>query len=143
MLSHRRARRFERRIEALDELFAFSADSFTQLGIDASLLFAIDFTLEELFTNMVKYGGSRAEIRVQIAATPGGVEVLMEDEDVDFFDVTQAPPVNTDAAIEQRRPGGLGLHLIPRIIDSIDYRYFEAERRCQIRFSKQLPQAAP
>ena len=32
----------------------------------------------------------------------------------------------------QRRPGGLGLHLIRQMVDSIEYEYNEAERRSRI-----------
>lgn len=133
-------RSFARRLDALDELFEFSSSSFRQLGIDASLLFAIDFTLEELFTNMVKYGGSKAQILIEIDAIPGGAKVVMVDEDVDFFDVSNAPAVDTGLPLEQRKPGRLGLHLIPQVVDTIEYRYFEPERRCRVSFTKTLSQ---
>ena len=61
---------------------------------------------------------------------------MLTDYDVDFFDVTRAPDVNIALPIEQRRPGGLGLHLIRRMLDSLEYQYSEAQRRSQIRFRK-------
>lgn len=132
------SRKFARRLDALEGLFEFSSATFRQLEIDASLLFAIDFALEELFTNMVKYGGSKAQILIEIDAIPGGAKVVMVDEDVDFFDVTNAPPVDTDLPLQERNPGRLGLHLIPKVVDTIEYRYFEPERRCRVSFTKTL-----
>ena len=54
--------------------------------------------------------------------------MTLTDYDVDPFDVTKAPDVDVTLPIEQRRPGGLGLHLIRRLMDSVDYEYSEASR---------------
>ncbi|HSQ82415.1 MAG TPA: SpoIIE family protein phosphatase [Casimicrobiaceae bacterium] len=120
---------FERSFESIPALVAFSADAFAHLGIDLRLLPTVDLAVEELFTNMVKYGvGSDAGVIVGIAAIEGGVEVTLVDRDVEPFDVTRAPAVDINAPIEERRPGGLGLHLIRQMVDSIEYEYKEAER---------------
>ncbi len=97
----------------------------------------VDFTLEELFTNMVKYSPSGgAHVRIDLAPAPGGVEVTLTDYDVERFDVTQAPDANINLPLEQRRPGGLGLHLIRRLVDSMEYEYSHEERRSRITFRK-------
>jgi len=120
---------FERSFESIPALVAFSADAFAHLGIDIRLLPTVDLAVEELFTNMVKYGvGSDAGVIVGIAAIEGGVEVTLVDRDVEPFDITCAPAVDIHAPIEERRPGGLGLHLIRQMVDSIEYEYKEAER---------------
>ena len=101
--------------------------------------------MEELFTNMVKYSpGGAARIDIGLAAITDGVEVTLTDYDVERFDVTAAPDAVTDLPIEQRRPGGLGLHLIRRLVDAIDYDYSEVDRRSRITFRKTvsgLPQS--
>ena len=130
------ARSFRRSVEALHEIFAFSAQTFATQGIDAGLLPAVDFVLEELFTNMVKYSRSEASVQIEIGQIVRGVEVVMTDEDVDFFDVTAQAPVDVSAPLEARTPGGLGLHLIPRMVDSIKYDYFAEARRSRITFRK-------
>ena len=90
----------------------------------ASCCRPIDFAVEELFTNMVKYSTmSRAAVRIELARIDGGVEVTLTDYDVEPFDVTKAPDVDIELPIEQRTPGGLGLHLIRRLVDSIEYEY--------------------
>jgi anti-sigma regulatory factor (Ser/Thr protein kinase) len=57
---------------------------------------------------------------------------------VDRFDVTEAPEANVDLPIEQRRPGGLGLHLVRRMLDRVEYEYSDVERRSRIRLRKTL-----
>ena len=62
----------------------------------------------------------------------------MVDHGAARFDVTQAPDVDTGLPIEQRNPGGLGLHLVKRLVDSIEYHYREEGRESLIRFKKTL-----
>jgi len=89
--------------------------------------------VEELFTNMVKYGvGSSAPVRIEIGAIAGGVEVRLIDDDVEPFDITRMPDVDIDAPIEEREPGGLGLHLIRRMADSVEYEYVKERRQSRI-----------
>ena len=102
------SRSFRPRFDALAELVAFTAAGFEDEGIDRRLLTVVDFALEELFTNIVKYGGSAADIHVELRAIPGGVEVCLTADDVADFDPTRAPPLDTTLPIEQRQPGGLG-----------------------------------
>jgi anti-sigma regulatory factor (Ser/Thr protein kinase) len=112
--------------------------------VDAALLPTIDLVVEELFTNMVKYSPeSIAEVDVRLERIDGGVEVTLTDHDVEPFDVTQRPEVNVDLPIEQRKPGGLGLHLIRRLTDSVEYRYSSEDRQSRIIIRKTQPGPPP
>ena len=62
---------------------------------------------------------------------------------MDAFDVTKAPDVDIELPIEQRRPGGLGLHLIRRLLDSIEYEYIKENRQSRITFWKTAKPPAP
>jgi sigma-B regulation protein RsbU (phosphoserine phosphatase) len=130
-------RAFERSFDSLPAIFAFTAEVFARRRIDPGLLQVVDFALEELFTNMVKYSAtSEAEVQVEITDIRGGVEVTVTDYDVDAFDLTKAPDADIELPIEQRRPGGLGLHLIRRLLDSIEYEYIKESRQSRITFRK-------
>jgi serine/threonine-protein kinase RsbW len=135
-------RRFRRSFESIPDIFAFTAEVFAGERVDPSLLPSVDLTLEELFTNMVKYDASAAAVRVDIAKVEGGVEVTLTDYDVEPFDVTRAPDVDVDLPIEQRQPGGLGLHLIRRLVDCVHYEYSAATRQSRITFRKTQAGAA-
>jgi phosphoserine phosphatase len=125
---------FERTFDAIPALAAFTADAFSRMGIDARLLPTVDLAVEELFTNMVKYGtGSNAAVRIELARTDGGVEVTLIDHDVARFDITRSPDVDIDAPIEKREPGGLGLHLIRRMAESVRYEYDSERRQSRIK----------
>jgi len=137
--------RFARTFDAIPALVAFAEGAFARLRIDPALRTAVDLALEELFTNMVKYGrGSRADIAIAMAAIDGGVEVALVDRDVEPFDPTGRPPVDVEAPIESREPGGLGVHLIRRMADSVEYEYntVSRESRITLRYTRRGSAAA-
>lgn len=127
---------FERRVDQLPALFAFSARAAAAHAVHDDVRRAVDFVLEELFTNIVKYGAGAAPVRVRIAPVPGGLDVVLEEPEAAHFDPTRAPDADTGLPAAERRPGGLGLHLIRRMVDSIDYRYLEQERIGRVQFRK-------
>jgi anti-sigma regulatory factor (Ser/Thr protein kinase) len=131
-------RAFTRSFDSIQDIFTFTQEVFASERIDPELLPSVDLTLEELFTNMVKYSvsTSAAQVRVDMTRVEDGVEVTLTDYDVEPFDVTQAPDVDINQPIEQRKPGGLGLHLIRRLVDCIDYEYSRESRQSRITFRK-------
>jgi phosphoserine phosphatase RsbU/P len=124
-------RAFARHLETLETVFAFTAQTVS----DAELRRTVDFVLEELFTNIVKYGRpSDTPVRIDIARIAGGVEVTLTDPDADAFDPTRAPPADTNAPLEARKPGGLGIHLVRKMVEAIEYRYAPESRTSVIKF---------
>jgi anti-sigma regulatory factor (Ser/Thr protein kinase) len=128
---------FERSFDSIPEIFAWTAETFSRKAIDIRLLPTVDLALEELFTNMVKYSTTTTSpVQVEIIPIHNGVEVTLTDYDVEPFDVTKAPDVDITLPIEERDPGGLGLHLIRQLLDSIEYEYTKEVRRSRITFRK-------
>lgn len=133
----RERRDFARSFDSLDGIFAFVRGILDPRGVDQADSYAIVMTIEELFTNMVKYNANgRGRIVLDIQCSAGEVTCSLTDPDSDRFDINAVPDANIHLPVEQRRPGGLGIHLIRRMVDSIDYDY--AERRSRITFRKTL-----
>jgi len=128
---------FARTFDSLAAVFEFIEQFFASQALDREALFAVNFTVEELFTNMVKYNPEgRGDIGLSLARATDGVEVVLTDHADRSFDVTRAPEVDVDQPAEARRPGGLGLHLIRKMVDRIDYDY--SDGRSRIRFVKKV-----
>lgn len=129
---------FERRIQALGEIFDFLDDYAAANGIPPPAAFSLKFVIEELFTNMVKYSVSDtgSGIAIDLEAAGGRVTVRLVDSGVDAFDVTKVGDADITLGLEERKIGGLGIHLVKRMVDSIDYAY--NDRQSIITFSKKL-----
>ena len=128
------SRSFKRSFDSLEQIFAFTAGT-----MDAELRRTVDFVLEELFTNVIKYGrASDAPVRIDVGRIAGGVEVTLTDTDAEPFDLTRSPDADIDLPLEKRKPGGLGVHLVRKMVDSIQYRYSAEERTSRVSFRKTL-----
>ena len=67
--------------------------------------------------------------------------MALTDHGVEPFDVTRAPDVDISLPIDRREPGGLGLHLLRRVVDSVEYAYSEPLRQSRVVFRKLDPDA--
>ena len=129
-------RSFKRSIDSVADIYRFSEDVMAASDIDESVRFLVHLAMEELFVNLVHYNpGARREILVDVQAAGGKVTVTITDHDAAEFDVTRERPVDTSASLRDRKPGGLGLHLIQHMVDTLEYDYRDG--RSKIRFSKE------
>ncbi len=128
-------KKFIRSYDSLGKIFEFTELFFEKESIEASVRYPVHFVMEELFTNMVKYNpGNSSDILLTVGRMNGGITVSMTDYDVDAFDVTANRRVDTEAPLDKRKVGGLGLHLIQKMVDSLEYDY--ADRQSTITFTK-------
>lgn len=130
-------RSFGRSFEQLPAAFEFTAEFYASAGIDEKHRFAIDFAIEEIFTNMVKYNPqAKGQIHIELERNGGTAHVVLVDRDVEPFDVTASAPPDTEAPLEQRQVGGLGLHLTRQLMSTVDYEH--DDRTSRIAMTKEL-----
>ncbi len=126
---------FDRSIDSVADVYEFTENVLVSGNIGEALRFLVHLAMEELFVNMVNYYPDNDNaIQLDVDAENGVVTVTMTDFDVDPFDVTQSRNVDIDAPLDERTPGGLGLHLIQSMVDNLQYDW--EDRRSTIRFSK-------
>ena len=126
---------FDRSIDSIADVYEFTENVLVSGDIGDALRFPVHLAMEELFVNMVNYyPDNDNEIQLDVEAENGMVTVTMTDFDVDPFDVTRSSNVDIDAPLDERTPGGLGLHLIQSMVDNLQYDW--EDRRSTIRFTK-------
>ena len=90
--------------------------------LQATVVNAIDLALEEHLTNLMNYAfpdGREHVIKVRLRVAS---EVVVEVEDDGLpFNPLQVPEADTTLPLEQRPVGGLGIHLIRRFMDQVEY----------------------
>jgi serine/threonine-protein kinase RsbW len=117
-------REFDKGFGSLDGVFAFLDEVLAGTRLDERGHFVLRLAVEELFTNMVKYNSNRhTRVAVRVTTEPDRVRIDLVDPDADDFDPTRLPAVDTARPIQERRPGGLGLHLIRQMADDVEYHY--------------------
>lgn len=117
-------KRFSRDLDSLSSIYEFTEDVLVQGGVGDPTKFPVHLAMEELFVNMVRYNpGTAGDIDLKIETEGGVVTVTLTEYGVDPFDVTRPSNVDIDAPLEERTPGGLGLHLIQNMVDSLEYEY--------------------
>ena len=121
-------RSFERSFDALETIFESIGRFFEREGLDPGLRQPIDLAVEELFTNAVKYNPDGPH-RILLELRRDDDDLVLVLTDVgESFDPTARPDVDVDRPLEARQPGGLGIHLIGKLMDRVEYEY-DAVRR--------------
>ena len=129
--------KFEREIKALDKIFGFVEGFANSNAIDESVAYVMNFVIEEIFTNMVKYNPtSRSEILIDLKKDGKTLTISVTDFDSDRFDLTTSGEVDIHQSLRDRKVGGLGIHLVKKMVDTVDYEY--NDRQSRVTLTKRL-----
>lgn len=93
-------------------------------GIDDAVARKFSVALDETLTNTVSYGfpeGGRHTIAVRIEHRAGYLTATVSDDGTAFDPLSQPAP-DIHAPVEQRKIGGLGIHLVRTLMDTVEYR---------------------
>ncbi len=92
-------------------------------GLEDSVLFDLEVSLEELIVNSFTYGSPEGPIRVEADIKNNEVVVTVSDNAPPFNLLREAPkpPVAPSESIEDRPVGGLGIHLVKNLNDRVEY----------------------
>jgi anti-sigma regulatory factor (Ser/Thr protein kinase) len=92
-------------------------------GVPPDAASALSLALEELVANAIGHGyGEGADGAVEVCLALDGSELVATVEDsAPPFDPFALPTPDTDAALEDREVGGLGVHLVRTLMDEARY----------------------
>ena len=125
--------RFHRSFDALDQVFGFTRRFYECEAVPDAARLVFDFCVEEIFTNFVKYNrGGTQDIELALDRSGDRVQACLTDFDVEPYDITRAPEVDISLPAANREPGGLGLHLIRRLVDEVTYDYTNGQSRITV-----------
>ncbi len=109
----------------LEEIEKLAADVNKAIS-NRDLAFAVNLCLEELISNTIFYGlkgASNRFIHVQISISNEWLEILVKDDAPRFDPFMQAPKPNLDLNINERPIGGLGVHMVKKLMDKVHADY--------------------
>ena len=128
-------REFKRHLDSLAPLYEFSETIMAEKNLPDGVRFPVHLAMEELFVNMVHYNPTvTTDIEVTVTVDDK-VTVSLVDNGGAEFDVTVKRDVDTESSLEERKPGGLGVHLVQNLVDSLEYEYQDG--RGEVIFTKE------
>jgi serine/threonine-protein kinase RsbW len=134
--------RVELRIANSREQMRLVSDRLEQFGaehrLSASVVHDLNVVLDEALSNIIGYGypaGALDEIIIRMFREPKRIVMEIEDGAVPF-DPLQAAKPDLDAALGERKIGGVGVHFIKSLTDDVSYHRI-GNRNC-LRLIKKL-----
>ncbi|WP_461251323.1 SpoIIE family protein phosphatase [Treponema sp. R8-4-B8] len=111
----------EAKKESLNEVIKFLSSKLIKTNYPLNIQNEIEIAVEEVFTNIVNYAYGQEGGRVKISiSTENGITLKFEDNGQPFNPKEhEAPDLNKP--INEREIGGLGLYMIKKIMDRVEY----------------------
>jgi len=117
----------ENQMSELTKVADFLDNLGEEWGITAALVFSLNLVLEEALTNIVLYGfddGNQHTIEIDFDKDGDELTITLIDDGVQYDPTLKADPDLTLSA-EERPIGGLGIFLIKKIMDKVEYQHKE------------------
>lgn len=108
----------------LPDILAFVEDACQQAQVDEGLFFDLQLAVEEACANVIEhaYEGCGGALRVHFETRNGDVVITLHDQGKAFDPATTDPP-DTSLPLQKRPAGGLGLHLMHRLMDDVRFSF--------------------
>ena len=110
-------------IDEVPQLAAFVDEICEAIGVDMSTAMSLNLAIEEAVVNCMDYAypaGTKGNINIEAKANDQRLKFIITDWGTPF-DPTAKTEVDTTLPAEERPIGGLGIHLVRQIMDSINY----------------------
>ncbi len=115
---------FEAKDENMLEMLGFVEQELENYGCSMRMQTAISVALEEVFINVAHYaypdGNGKAKVSINIDPTTDEMTCILSDSGIAFNPLTQDDPDIT-LPVEQREIGGLGILIVKKTMDYVEY----------------------
>lgn len=116
-------RLFAGRYDSLNEIREFIAKAAQEAQLDSQGMYAIQLAVDEACCNIIDhaYGGEdRGVIDCQVDIRSDGLSVTLIDQGRSF-DPDKVPPPQIGKPLKEIKPRGVGLYLIKKMVDKLEY----------------------
>jgi serine/threonine-protein kinase RsbW len=115
---------FKKKTDELKLIFAFLDSSLKKIALQDNVQSELELVVEEIFMNMVRHNlETENDIEIVVDATSREVKISLKDVETAPFDITQTDNVDLEKYINDKKSGGLGIHLIKTLMDDLNFEH--------------------
>ena len=110
-------------VQEVPRLNAFVDEVCEDMGCDMETTMRMNLAIEEAVVNVIDYAypsGTVGSIDIKVTIYDNHMEFVISDSGTPF-DPTKKEDVDISLPVEERRIGGLGIHLVRQLMDKINY----------------------
>mgnify|MGYP002701650460 FL=1 len=111
----------------MDAVQTFIEGAFGRKKVSCENIRRMLIASDEIFSNICLYSGAK-EVIISCRVR-GNQAVLALEDDGEAFNPLEKEPADTGEPLENRKEGGLGIHIIRKLMDAADYQYDEKNKR--------------
>ena len=123
-------------IDNVNAVTDFVNEQLEALDCPMKVQMQIDIAIDELFSNIAYYAYDGAEgqatVRVEALEDPRAVRITFIDQGVPYNPLTSEDP-DTTLSADERKIGGLGIFMVKKSMDAVDYEYKDGRNILTIR----------
>lgn len=123
-------------INNLSDVLAFVDEQVERYFCSMKIQMQIDIAIEEIFVNIANYaygdGTGPVEIRCLVDGDPPCLAVTFIDEGIRYNPLAKEDP-DTTLSADERQIGGLGIFMVKKSMDSMEYEYKDGKNILTIR----------
>ena len=118
-------RKYSSNLDNLEKICTFVTRCARQAGLDERQVYAVQLAVDEAATNIIEHGyccTGEGDFTVTCETEADGLRVILHDH-APPFNPDEIPPPNTDAPLEELKPRGIGVFLIRKMMDEVNYEF--------------------
>ena len=125
------------KVEKLDTVLSFVDEFLESIEMPMNIMMKVDIAVEELFVNIASYAYSdnNGKATIQIEENKDNVCISFIDSGKPYNPLKKEDPDITLSA-EDRQIGGLGIYMVKKSMDNVEYEYIDGKNVLRITKSK-------
>lgn len=125
----------ENRLDELNRIVPFLKDLGVEWSLNERFVNSLNLVLEEAISNIILYGYQDAEIHtieIYFNKSDDEIFVTIKDDGIAYNPALRPDP-DISLSVEERPVGGLGIFLIKKVMDSVDYQLEDGRNILKLR----------
>ena len=123
-------------LENLPKVTQFIDEQLESKGCNPAIQIQMDVAVEEMYVNVANYaykpGTGSAEIEMDFSSEDGGSVTITIIDSGEQFDPLKKPDPDVTLNAEERQIGGLGIFMVKKSMDNVEYEYKDGQNILKI-----------